>query len=299
MAESSNDRLRRLLTLVPWLAAHSGVSKADAAAHFGLTVAQLEADLALITVTGPGLYGGELVDVYFDDATVTVYDAQGLLEPVHLTTDESAALLLGLRALQQMPDVDAAIVAGLIATLDGDGTASDLEVRVQPSPWAGVITEAMRQEMDLTIDYLHPVRDEQSRRVVTPSRIVTRDGIDYLHGWCHTAEAVRTFRLDRITACAAVPAGASTPGPAVPEVPRQAATIEVDPASEYLLEHVPAVISSRNGRITATLAYADERWLVQWLIECGSAVRCVQPEHVAEAVAERAQSGLRAYGALS
>ena len=73
MAETSNVRLARLLTLVPWLTAHSGVSKAAAAAHFGLTIEQLESDLELITFTGPGLYGGELVDIYFDDETITVY----------------------------------------------------------------------------------------------------------------------------------------------------------------------------------------------------------------------------------
>lgn len=298
MAESSNDRLRRLLTLVPWLAAHSGVSKVEAAQHFGLTLTQLEADLSLITVTGPGLYGGQMVDLYFDDETITVYDAQGLLEPVHLTSDESAALILGLQALQQLPDMDPGIVASLIGKLGGEDAAPGVEVRIPASPLVSTITEALAAGHALRITYVHPLRDDATERVVTPIRVVTRDGVDYLHGWCHTAEAQRTFRLDRMTRCEAVAAPAIPVPEDRPDTPQQMARIEVAPTHEYLLEHVPANVRSRGQLIEADVRYSDERWLIQWLLECGPHVRCVEPAHVVAGVTSSARAGLAGYAAL-
>lgn len=294
MAEPSHVRLRRLLTLVPWLAAHSGISKAEAAAHFGLSIAQLEADLELVTVTGPGLYGGELVDIYFEDATVTVYDAQGLLEPVHLTSDESASLILGLQALQQIPDEDAVVAAGLIEKLGGDG-GEGLAVRVSPSPHSATVSAAIRAQQSLAITYVHPVRDDVTSRVITPWRIVTRDGVQYVHAFCHTAGAARTFRVDRISTCDPVPRASESTPEQEPGPVLHVATVELAPAFEALLERVPHEIQERSGHIKATVRYGDEEWLVRWLVECGAAVRCLAPGHIADKVARRAETGRNLY----
>ena len=294
MAESSHERLRRLLVLVPWLAAHSGIPKAQAAAHFGLTIAQLEADLGLITVTGPGLYGGDLVDIYFDDETVTVYDAQGLLEPVQMSSDESAALILGLQVLQQLPDADAAIAASLLEKLGG-APEPEFVVNIASAEFAGEVSRALQERNDLAITYMHPIRDDVTDRIVTPWQLVTTGGVEYLHGFCHSAGAARTFRLDRIVRCRTV----STPGEAAPQDLAQrmqhTATLDVDPAYESLLEPVEHDIVQRGDRITANLRYGDESWLLHWLMECGSAVRCTSPAHIAAELARRSESARNLY----
>ena len=48
------------------------------------------------------------------------------------------------------------------------------------------------------LTYYVPARDEESERVVDPRGVVTADGVAYLDAWCHSAEAPRLFRLDRI-----------------------------------------------------------------------------------------------------
>lgn len=298
MAESSNERLRRLLTLVPWLASHSGITKAEAAAHFDMTVAALEADLALVTVTGPGLYGGELVDIYFEDETVTVYDAQGLLQPLQLSSEESATLLLGLQALQQLPDSDSALIARLVDKLGLTPDAA-VAVQVQPSPFAEIIGQALSAGCDVEFDYTHPVRDEVSHRTVTPARIVTADGRDYLIGWCHSAEASRTFRLDRMRDCRV--GGATTSHPDLPLVlgaPANQATVVLPATAGHLLESVPATVTERGAMIQATVEFGDDAWLVAWLIACGPQVRCLRPERIARAVAQQRTSARDAYTAL-
>lgn len=298
MAESSNERLRRLLTLVPWLASHSGITKTEAAAHFEMTVAALEADLALVSVTGPGLYGGELVDIYFEDETVTVYDAQGLLQPLQLSAEESSTLLLGLQALQQLPDSDAALIARLMDKL---GLMPDAAVTVQvlPSPFADLIGRAIDSGHDLEFDYTHPVRDEVSHRLVTPGHIVTTDGRDYLIGWCHGAEASRTFRLDRMRDCRL--GGPTTSRPELPlalGTPANQARIELPATAEYLLESVPATVTERGSLIRATVEFGDDAWLVAWLVACGAHVRCLSPERIGRAVAVQRASARDAYAAL-
>ncbi len=298
MTESSNERLRRLLTLLPWLSAHSGISKADAAAHFGMTIAALEADLSLVSVTGPGLYGGELVDIYFEDETVTVYDAQGLVRPLQLSSEESSTLLLGLQALQQLPDSDAAAIARLMDKL-GLSPDAGLAVQVQADPFAEVIVAAIRSARDLAIVYSHPVRDEISERVVTPLNLVSADGFDYLIGWCHSAEASRTFRLDRMRSCAL--AGPSEPRvalPGEPGTPQNRAVIELPLGAEYLLEGVPATVTERSQRIVATIEFGDDAWLTNWLVACGHGIRCISPLRVAEAAEQRRKSAREAYAAL-
>jgi proteasome accessory factor C len=298
VAESSNDRLRRLLTLVPWLASHSGISKADAAAHFGMSVAALETDLALVSVTGPGLYGGELVDIYFEDETVTVYDAQGLVQPLRLSYGESTSLLLGLQALQQLPDSDAAAVARLMDKL-GLSPDTGLAVQVQPSPFAERIGEAIRSRHDVVFQYSHPVRDELSERVVTPLNIVTADGVDYLVGWCHTAEAARTYRLDRMRSCAlGAPSAPHDEVVAELTTPQRRAVIELPVAAEHLLEGVPATVLERAGKVTASIEFGDDAWLVGWLISCGDAVHCISPERIADEVTRRRKSARDAYTLL-
>lgn len=298
MAESSNERLRRLLTLVPWLASHSGITKAEAAAHFEMTVAALEADLALVSVTGPGLYGGELVDIYFEDETVTVYDAQGLLQPLRLSTEESSTLLLGLQALQQLPDSDPVLIARLMDKL---GLTPDATVSMQvlPSPFADLIGQAIDSGHDIEFDYTHPVRDEVSHRAVTPAHIVTADGRDYLIGWCHSAEASRTFRLDRMRDCRL--GHRTTTRPELPlalGTPANQATIALPAHAAHLLESVPATITERGQIIQATVEFGDDAWLVAWLIACGPQVRCLSPERIGRAVAQQRASARDAYTAL-
>ena len=48
------------------------------------------------------------------------------------------------------------------------------------------------------LTYFVPSRDEESERVVDPRGIVSAHGFTYLDAWCHSAEAPRLFRLDRI-----------------------------------------------------------------------------------------------------
>jgi proteasome accessory factor C len=96
-----------MLSLVPWLTSHDGVTIDDAARHFDVSPEQLEKDLWLLIVCGlPGYGPDQLVDIdFWDDGRIHVIDPQTLDRPLRLGADEATSLLLGLRLLEQVPGV--------------------------------------------------------------------------------------------------------------------------------------------------------------------------------------------------
>ncbi|MGH8876337.1 MAG: protein pafC, partial [Stackebrandtia sp.] len=98
------SRLSRVLNLVPYLLARPGIRVEAAAADLGISVAELRDDLTLLWMCGlPGYGPGDLIDIAFDDDTVTVtYDA-GMTRPVRLSPDEALALVVALRMLADTP----------------------------------------------------------------------------------------------------------------------------------------------------------------------------------------------------
>ena len=74
---ASQERLPRLLALVPYLIARPGIALDDAAADFGVTARQLRKDLELLWMCGlPGYGPGDLIDLSFEGDTISVnFDA--------------------------------------------------------------------------------------------------------------------------------------------------------------------------------------------------------------------------------
>ena len=93
MRETASARLSRLLSLVPWLRQHDGVSVAEAAAHFGVTPEELTQDLWLTVCCGlPGHGPDQLIDIQFwdEDATIHVIDPQTLERPLRFSPGEAS-----------------------------------------------------------------------------------------------------------------------------------------------------------------------------------------------------------------
>jgi predicted DNA-binding transcriptional regulator YafY len=195
----------RLLALVPWLAANSGTSVAQAAAHFGITEEQLRQDLGSVITSGADDWTLFDIQYWEDGGVIEVIDALDLQEPLTLTPDEAFALLVALHALAAVPgghdrDVLDAVMGALHGAL---GTAAPapgaVSVRVDlPDDVVAEIESARSAHRALELTYLGAVRDEVTVRTVDPLGVVVVDGYAYLRAHCRTAEALRLFRLDRI-----------------------------------------------------------------------------------------------------
>ncbi|MBG0739569.1 WYL domain-containing protein [Paeniglutamicibacter antarcticus] len=211
---TSEDRLRRLLDLVPFLVQNSGIEAATVAEEFGIGLSELEADLALLSVCGlPGYQHGELIDVRWDEGSVFIRDADELARPLRLTQQEACALLVGLEALQSLPD-DGALpddggnqtlrsVLESVRNIAGSDAwlAEVVQARITPRaslPTLSVLQRAVTGGARVRISYFVPVRDELTDRVIEPLRIFSLDSHWYVEAWCTSAHGLRNFRLDNI-----------------------------------------------------------------------------------------------------
>ena len=126
--QPTSQRLARLLALPAWVAEHPGADIAQAAAHFGVTPTQIEADVNTLWVSGlPGGLPGELVDfdaVDFEAGRLRLAEPLGLDRPVRLSRQEALSLILALRVLGAVlaDDADSLRIAASI-TPDCSGSS--------------------------------------------------------------------------------------------------------------------------------------------------------------------------------
>ena len=101
---AATERLSRLLAMVPYLVTRQGIPLAEAAREVGITEEELVKDLELLFVCGtPGHMPDDLIDAEWDDGHVYLRNADTIARPLRLGIDEALALIVGLRALSEVP----------------------------------------------------------------------------------------------------------------------------------------------------------------------------------------------------
>jgi proteasome accessory factor C len=301
------ERLSRLLALVPWLSAHDGVTVSEAAVHFGVTTEELVDDLNLLICSGLPGYGPEhLVDIQFwdEDEEIHVLDPQTLTAPMRLTPDEVTALLVGLRVLAQVPgdhDRDALVTAtAKLERAGGGALAADLvDMRIASGDQAAVLDEAIAQGLSVHMTYAGITREDVTERTITPMRVLVGQGYTYVEAWCDLAEAVRTFRLDRILTCSL--GGQSVPPSvgALDDEPTAQTKVELSlqPSASWVVEtHAAKLLGETNGVRSVELLVSDLEWAARLVLSLGGQARAVSPAALVDRVRTLAQEALSGYG---
>lgn len=304
MAETSAQRLSRLLALVPWLEQHQGVPISEAAQHFGVSAPQLERDLWLTICCGlPGHGPDQLIDIQFwdDDGRINVIDPQTLDRPLRLTAAESTALLVGLHLLAQVPGPhDRSVIASVTAKIEQAagpaGGSPAVVIEDLPPDIADGLQRAIAQQRALRLVYAGATRDEVTERTVDPSEMVEYQGRRYLLAWCRTANAQRTFRLDRMRSvtvlderAAAEPlSGAAVAPEGIP------VRMRIGPGSRWLLESLDFidVRPIGNGDVEATLVVAEPSWITRLVLGQRGQVVVLDPPGLRDLVRDRAEQSL-------
>ncbi len=201
----ATERLSRLLAMVPFVLRREGVTLTELAGHFDVTERQVVKDLELLFVCGtPGHLPDDLIEADWEGGVVRIGNAEPISRPLRLTGEEAVVLLMGLRLLGDVPGPhDRAALTSAADSLAALTSGHGALVGLIRDPWgppvhADTVTSALLQHRRLRLRYLSAGRDELSSRDVDPHRIVHDAGRSYLQGWCHRAEAVRLFRLDRV-----------------------------------------------------------------------------------------------------
>jgi proteasome accessory factor C len=274
----------------------------------------------------PGGYPDDLIDVDLDaledegglhtDGLIRVSNADYLQRPLRLTPTEASAVIVALRALRNgardetREVVDRALAKLETAAAEGGGAPQvdpgTAPVAADLALLAGRLQSAADQGRQVRLSYYVQARDEQSERVVDPRGVSTADGHYYLDAWCHSAEAPRLFRLDRIERAEVL----DDPVETAPEPPRDlaegifaqaadvtAVTLELAPEARWIVDYYPVeeIRETAQDRTQVVLLVADERWLTRLLLRLAPHARVVAPAAYAETFTAAAQRALSLY----
>jgi proteasome accessory factor C len=136
--------------------------------------------------------------------------------------------------------------------------------------------------------------------------VVTSDGHLYLDAWCHSAEAPRLFRLDRIDRAEVLDDPVETPQ----EGPRDLAegifsqssevtpvTLLLEPEARWFTDYYPVeeIRDVGQDRTEVVLLVADERWLTRLMLRLAPHARVVSPPAYADTFTAAAQRALSLY----
>ena len=207
---TSEDQLKRMLQLVPFLVHNQGLHISEVAARFGITRKALEDDLRILICSGlPEGYPDDLLDIQWDDDHVFITQALDLTRPVRFTVDEACALLTGLETLNSLPELAEggaleSVTLKLMAAAGEEGVKAAALSGPEVAPGNSAILDTARAALEsgaqLHLRYFSAQRDAVSERDVDPLRLYSLDNTWYLEAYCHSAQGLRNFRLDRIEA---------------------------------------------------------------------------------------------------
>jgi proteasome accessory factor C len=315
-AGAAKDQVGRLLRLVPYLHARDQVSLEEAARVIGVPADQLEKDLRVLFLCGlPGGYPDDLIDVDLDalegEGVIRISNADYLARPLRLTPTEASAIIVALRALRSGADrdtrevVDRALAklegaaAGSTPLVDpGDDEPGSVELR-------GRLEDAVRRRRQVRLTYYVPARDEESERVVDPHAVVAHHGVTYLDAFCHSADAPRLFRLDRIHEAQVLESEITTE----PSEPRDLSdgafggeestrvTLHLHPQARWMEEYyaVQEVRERADGGSEVDLLVGDERWLQRLLLRLTPYAEVLAPAHFGDGATDAVRRALALY----
>ncbi len=302
-------RLRRILAMLPFIAAHPDTSVEELATRFDVDLRDLEHDLELLPFCGlPPYTPDRLIDVRIIDGYVSVSFAEYFERPLKLSPAEGLALLAAGRALLSVPGADpngplGTALGKLEVALDvGDG----VQIDVGEPEFLEEVRSAADEGRRLEIDYHSFGRDELTTRRIDPSGVFHALGAWYIAAHCHRAGEERLFRVDRVRAVRDTGEHfeAAHDDPDVetvfdPDPGDLRVTLALDPSAAWVAETYPVeeISEGADGTLHVTLAVSESVWLARLLLRLGPAARVVSPPEAKGIAASAASRILERYRA--
>jgi len=214
-----------------------------------------------------------LIEVQVDDDMVWIRYADWFSRPMRLNQGEALALLAAGETVLSFDTQDeaGALARGLAKLRLATGAAPDvlhIELGVAQESVLRDLRRAVEAGLCVDITYYSFARDERSERRIEPIRFFSDQGNWYVAAFCHLADALRVFRLDRIERLEItdepigdVHRGSVEPGFGIDEGPR--VTLGLPSGRGLLLDGIPvdSVEEAAGDRLVATLPVSSIRWL--------------------------------------
>jgi predicted DNA-binding transcriptional regulator YafY len=193
------ERIPRLLLELPWLFQNRNVSLDTFCKEFSLTRDQAIEDLTLLTYVGPGRFGGELVDIQFDEENISVIDSQGFDKSLKLNSFEALLLLLGVKFISEQSSNSSTLKVvenKLVELIDNKHIAKMQESNNNHNKQ--VISESISSDKEVLINYINSNFGTSTQRRVKPLTIYSIEGNEYFDALAIENGSRKTFRFDRL-----------------------------------------------------------------------------------------------------
>ncbi len=284
------DRVQRIVSIVPWIAARPSVPIDEVCTQFGISRADLLNDLDVVFMVGvPPYTPDELIDVLIEDDQVSVRVGRYFERPLRLKTTEALALLAAASALLGVPGADpqgplARGMAKLRAGLGVEDSELSVNLGVTELTVLEMLRDASMRHERIRIDYYTAGRNSTGTRIIEPHTLTRETNKWYVTAWCDTAQEIRLFRVDRITAASLTGQQFEHPedGAEVDEVNvidnsfRQQETLRtvILEVEEHMVSHLRQIPQLRtkaasNGTQLVSFPVGGASWLARLLLKLG------------------------------
>ena len=316
----ASDNLMLLLSLVPYVLDRHEVSVEEAAAHFQRTDTDIVRAVELIACAGvPGdsrAYSHlDLFDIDWDlfesERRITFWNTVALDQKPQFSAKEASALIAGLQYLAVHPAYAGRTDVQELTQKLRAGSASGANDRLRVVNSAAeqrleALGQAIDSGMSVTMTY-HNKRGESRERRIDPLRLESRDHLWYIRAYCHTRNALRTFRVDHMDNVVVGPIaqdrheGAEASfAHSLFEPSANDVMVTLECASEALpliADYLPRGFKAPAGATTVTLdvPFAHYGSLTRFVAGFPGVVKVLGPESAIAAVRKFAETALAAY----
>lgn len=309
------ERLARMLVVIPYLIQHPGTTLQEASELFEIAVPQLRRDLEMLFLAGLPPYGpGDLIDVDIDeDGAVWIAMADHFARPLRLTRQEALAVYVRATELAATPGVPGApaLTDALAKLRDALGTETLGDAAGIAGADAGNAPQhldAVRAAADacerLRITYAAASTGERTERTIDPEAVFASSGQWYVAAWDVEVDDERLLRIDRIDSSASTgerfePRGLEgagrplyTPGEQDLEI-----RVRLRPPARWVAEYYVATQPGEepNGELSVTLPTRQIAWAARLFLRLGSDVEVLEPDAVRAEIRAQARSTLDRY----
>jgi proteasome accessory factor C len=295
--------------MVTWLAARQSAKLSEIAEQFAMSEEDVERDLMLVSMCGlPPYSPDQLIDVLIIDDVVEARIPDYFHRPRQLTASDALSLLTAGRTLLAVPGADQSgpLASALDKLSDSlGGTSGGVAVELDAPLLLDEVQRAADNIEQIEITHYSAAKDTISVRVVDPISVFNDAGHWYLEAFCHQADKVLTFRVDRIeqvTPTGKAPSRPKKPQKRGPVQPAPGAdtefvTITVGPHGRWVGETYPVeeVDQLKSGKLRITLTVAGDAFLDRLLLRLGPDVVVNRPPAKKDALAQVATRILARY----
>lgn len=313
------ERLARMLVVVPYLIQHPGTTLDEASTLFAIPVPQLRRDLEQLFLAGLPPYGpGDLIDVDIDEeGGIWIAMADHFARPLQLTRQEALAVYVRATELAATPGIPVApaLTAALAKLRDALGPEALGEAAGiagadpgTPPPNLDAVRAASAPHERVRIVYVAQSTGERTERVVEPEAVFASAGHWYAAVWDIDVDDERLLRIDRIASVEPTgerftPRGLRGAGRPLytPNDRDVDVRLRLHPAARWVAEYYLArdVAEGPDGSLEVTLPTGTMRWIARLLLRLGPDAEVLEPPVLREEIVAEARDTLARYGRTS